>query len=226
MDEVAWDEQSNIGAAQSTHHHSFQLALWEWASWWMLVVEEQCATKEMNEWVKKINEINLMNEWFHLFGDWMNLVWFVFVDLWWVMGGWPPMAPPKEANQTTNQTHEIKHCAIWEFLLLWLGGRKPFHSLEWNGRNGLWLPPPTSKAKGMNQWSKKANKSSGMKPTTPSGSQLSERKLMERQLEAEWNGAEGSSSLRPAEWPKRNKDKWIHWIYLDLWSEQPASGHH
>ena len=48
MDEVAWDEQSNIGAAQSTHHHSFQLALWEWASWWMLVVEEQCAPREQS----------------------------------------------------------------------------------------------------------------------------------------------------------------------------------
>ena len=48
-------------------------------------------------------------------GRLLGLLWLFF--FWWVMGGWPPMAPPKEANQTTNQTHEIKHCGIHEINL-------------------------------------------------------------------------------------------------------------
>ena len=77
---------------------------WNWLKW-----RELTSMRPQVEWkwinleneMKKIYEL----EWPSRLGRWVGWVGFsCLLERWWVMGGWPPMAPPQRANEDKKRS--------------------------------------------------------------------------------------------------------------------------
>ena len=77
--------------------------------------------------VQLFNQFNELIECCCSIGVWWSWVWFVFVELGGLWAVAPPMAPPKEANQTTNQTIQSNKEEERE----WSEPSQPLNQLKW-----------------------------------------------------------------------------------------------
>ena len=103
----------------TSFHQSHQSSLWEWEDW-LLIDWNERAWRPAAEYEKL-----LVFQW--SWRVWWSWVWFVFVELGGLWAVAPPMAPPKEANQTTNQTIQSNKEEERE----WSEPSQPLNQLKW-----------------------------------------------------------------------------------------------